>query len=456
MKTLRTALLTGLTLVGLATSGAAPSRAQDVSAIPALAGTWTVTGVEVSSLGVQALVHDDPVYMGKRVLLDATQFAWAKSATSGGTTNDACLGPQMHRVAIPSAASDDRLAALPSKPIVAYAVTCATGSWGPDDAEAPRLYRLANGGLALNWYDSGLLRLSKSGNAPASSSAAPVPAAAAASGAQIPVERIRASTADPRVRDYDYDDVVLNGGPETRGAPLVVFMPGTGGGENGGPRLLEETVAHLGNRVIFLPYDTLPPGNQLCPRRPPQCYWYFRASRTFGGDGAPVATPPAEAIVTRLASLLRYLDHEHPEAGWRDYIAPDGSPAWPNIVVSGLSQGAGMAAFLAKRFPVRRVVLFSSPWDAVGPEQIPAPWLYRSSATPPDRWWAERHARENTTRLLANAYGALGIPPEHLFVFDGGLPPDASGPNPYHGSTVTQAGYVRQWRTMFGRRGPGE
>jgi hypothetical protein len=268
--------------------------------------------------------------------------------------------------------------------------------------------------------------------------------------AQGDVERVLPSVVDPRVTHFDFPDVIYNGGAGTRGAPLVVFLPGTNGGANGGPALLLDTVAKQGYRVIFLPYDDDPAVAQVCPRRPPPCSARFREARVFGGDG-PVSNPPAEAIVTRLAALLHYLDRKHPDAGWGGYIAGDGGPAWPRIVVSGLSQGAGMAAYIAKQFPVRRVVLFSSPWDAFGPQELPAPWLATASATPPWRWWAERHARENTTRLIAQAYGVLGIPPEHLLVFDGGLPPSASGQNPYHGSTVSLPAYVPQWQTMFGK-----
>lgn len=267
--------------------------------------------------------------------------------------------------------------------------------------------------------------------------------------AQNEVERVLPSVVDPRVHDYDDPDVILHGGPATRAAPLVVFLPGTHGGLKG-PMLLLRTVAQQGYRVLYLPYDDAPAVAQNCPRRPPQCSALFRAVRVFGGEG-PVSNPPAESIVSRLTAVLRHLDREHPDAGWGGYLAPDGQPAWSRIVLSGFSQGAGMAAFIAKRFPVDRVVLFSSPWDDFGPRRQPAPWLFQPSATPPSRWWAERHARENTTRLIAQAYAALGIPQDHLFVFDGERPPAATGDNPYHASTVYWPAYVPQWRTMFGR-----
>lgn len=183
-------------------------------------------------------------------------------------------------------------------------------------------------------------------------------------------------------------------------------------------------------------------------QRPPGCFAAFRRSRIYGGQD-PVQTATAEAIVPRLVDLLRYLNQQHPAAGWNDYLTPQGL-AWPRIVVSGLSQGAGMAAFIAKRFPVDRVVLFSSPWDFIQPGNRPAPWLFNASATPPERWWAEYHVHENTVRDIAQAYRALRIPNDHILLFDGPPPPNAKGNNPYHGSTVKLPEYLPQWRVLYG------
>lgn len=110
-----------------------------------------------------------------------------------------------------------------------------------------------------------------------------------------------------------------------------------------------------------------------------------------------------------------------------------------------------MAAYIAKFEAVNRVVLFSSPWDVTGRDRHPAPWLYKESATPLDRWWAERHVKENTTEWLAHAYEALKIPQDHLLLFDAPLnqEPAQLGSNPYHGSTIKNPAYEPRWRQMF-------
>lgn len=266
-------------------------------------------------------------------------------------------------------------------------------------------------------------------------------------------ERVLPSAANPGVQRFDGPDLVYSGGPERRDAPLAVFLPGTGGTSSEAPLLLLQTIVQQGYRVVYLSYDDEPAADQICPRQPAGCFTAFREARSFGGMEPPVPTPRQEAIVQRLADLLRYLDRQHPGQGWNAYLTPEGAPAWPRIVLSGLSQGAGMAAFIAKRYPVDRVVLFSSPWDALGPQKRPASWLFGPSATPPERWWAERHVRENTTRLIANAYQALGIPESHVLLFDGGLPPGKSAErgNPYHTSTIRLPQYAPQWRALYGR-----
>ena len=156
----------------------------------------------------------------------------------------------------------------------------------------------------------------------------------------------------------------------------------------------------------------------------------------FGDDVTDIVdNTQAESIVNRLTKLLVYLDQNHPGEGWASYIQGE-KPDWTRIVVSGLSQGAGMSAYIAQREPVARVVLFSSPWDySIEPRSL-APWIGEASVTPPERWFAEYHRRA-----------------DHVRVFDLDLPPDyhrGHSDNPYHGSTAHLPAYAPEWRYLFG------
>lgn len=283
-----------------------------------------------------------------------------------------------------------------------------------------------------------------------------VPAAAEfENAAPVPADRveyaIRPSEADPAITRYDEPDLVFFNRSSGDHPELVLFMSGTGGKPKNA-RLLLGVVANLGYRAIGLEYNDEPAVVQTCPRDPdPDCSAKFRQKRIFGDDVTSVVdNTPAEAVVTRLVKLLQYLDARHPGEHWGDYLA-NGEPDWSRIVVSGLSQGAGMAAYIAKKKPVARAVLFSSPWDFTMPGRRLAPWLDDPGATSPERWFAEYHALEETADLLARAYVILKIPSDHVFVFNADLPQHHPPKNPYHSSTIILPAYIPQWQAMFGQ-----
>jgi hypothetical protein len=269
------------------------------------------------------------------------------------------------------------------------------------------------------------------------------------------VYEVKPSEADPAITQFDDPNVVVFNRGAGDHPELVVFMPGTKG-KPARAKLLLSVVANLGYRAIGLEYNDTPAVIQICPRDPnPKCSGEFRQKRIFGDDVTNVVdNTPEEAIVTRLVKLLRYLDAQHPQEHWRDYLVGD-APDWSHIVVSGLSQGAGMAAYIAKQKPVARVVLFSSPWDFTGRSRDVAPWIFDAGATPPERWFAEVHRRENTADAIIRAYRALRIPEANISVFDLDVPPDRErGANPYHGSTIVLPGYIPNWQIMFGHAPP--
>ncbi len=278
------------------------------------------------------------------------------------------------------------------------------------------------------------------------------PAALAQVGSET-VYSVLPSQTDPAIAQFNEPNVALIGKNEGANAQLAVFLPGTGGRPMNVMSLLR-VIAGQGYRVIGLEYNDEPAVVQVCPRDPDlACSGDFREERIFGGkDGAAVQNPPQETIVHRLVALLRYLDRQYPADNWKHYLAGD-EPDWSKIVMSGLSQGAGMSAYIAKRRAVARVVLFSSPWDFSGRERQLAPWLAWPSATPPERWFAEYHRREKTADLVAQAYAVLRIPADHIQVFDLDLPEGkgGGGGNPFHGSTVHLEGYVPQWQMLYGR-----
>jgi hypothetical protein len=276
----------------------------------------------------------------------------------------------------------------------------------------------------------------------------------AAAADKIVVSQFTPSEADPAVKQFNDPNIAIADPALPPDAPLAIFLPGTGGKPGNAPALLA-TIAGQGYRVIGVAYNDEPAVVQLCPQNPdPDCSARFREMRVTGtGPGVPgVTNSVPEAIIPRLVAALRTLDRKQPRIGWGQYLDGD-QPRWDRIVVSGLSQGAGMAAYIAKQHAVRRVVLFSSPWEFTGPDRHPAPWIGARSATPLSRWYAEYNARERTVPLIKAAYAMLQLRPDHILVFDLDLPPgvQANGPNPFHGITIRDTRYTPQWQQMFGR-----
>lgn len=222
---------------------------------------------------------------------------------------------------------------------------------------------------------------------------------------RLVVYRVVPSSIDSSVRRFDAPHLVIFDSTVRPDAPLLVFLPGTGGRPENTSEFAA-VAARQGYRVIGLAYVDEPAVQQICPRQPdPDCAEKVRRKRIYGDDVTGLIDDrPNESIVSRLTVLLVALDRAHPSDGWSRYLR-DGRPDWTRIAVSGLSQGAGMAAYIAR------------------------------------------------------AYAALQIPRDHVHVFT--LDPARRvSANPFHPSVVGNAAtprlsdgtpaYADEWRAMLG------
>ena len=271
--------------------------------------------------------------------------------------------------------------------------------------------------------------------------------------------RVAPHATDPAIKRFDEPNYIVFNRGTAPTADLLVFMSGSGGHPEGTSDFLE-FAAGRGYRVVSLAYNDLPAVVAICTQDPdPSCSADVRQKRIFGNNVTrKVDDTPAESIVNRLVKLLQTLDRDHPSEGWRGYLTDDG-PRWDRIAVAGHSQGAGMAAYIAQRQRVARVILFSSPWDSFGHGRL-APWVLKGSgATPQERWFGAYHKNENTAGLIADAYMALHVPQQNIRVFT--LAPfRMMGPNPYHLSMVGNGttpratdgtpAYADDWRFLIG------
>ena len=237
---------------------------------------------------------------------------------------------------------------------------------------------------------------------------------AAGSTEDLVIYRIKPSVVDSTNRRFDEPHYVVFDRKVKAGAPLLLFLPGTGGRPQNTSEFAN-LAARQGYRVIGLEYVDTPAVQQICPREPdPDCSEKVRRKRIYGDDVTPLIDDRAnESIEARLTGLLHRLDRDHPGEHWNDYLR-DGRPDWSRIAVSGLSQGAGMAAYIAQRTAVARVVLFSSPWDNQGRTHTLSPWVVRGNgATPADRWFGAYHAREQTEHAVRHWHEPEGQAGQH-------------------------------------------
>lgn len=119
-----------------ATHAAAPAE---------LVGDWEVTAVAVDDSGIQALVKDDPAYMGAVLSIGEESLVWTKG------TDTRPIDP-----AIDDCAEGANFALMDG----AYTVACGTGAWGPGDGAVITL--LGEDEITVDWYDGGLLTLTRS------------------------------------------------------------------------------------------------------------------------------------------------------------------------------------------------------------------------------------------------------------------------------------------------------
>jgi hypothetical protein len=82
-----------------------------------------------------------------------------------------------------------------------------------------------------------------------------------------------------------------------------------------------------------------------------------------------------QKIRTDLATLISDNDN------WKDFVTPDGEPAWGKIVINGIGHSSSLAIRMAQTHRLARVCSFHGPWNENADSQH-ATWLSDAFATP--------------------------------------------------------------------------
>ncbi|WP_372755855.1 hypothetical protein [Labilibaculum sp.] len=228
---------------------------------------------------------------------------------------------------------------------------------------------------------------------------------------------VKPSTTDSTIKASDYPHLVMYDASIPQ-AKLFLFLPGTNGIPEKGPKELFKTAIQQGYRVINLSYINKQAVAGVCKGEnlvnDCDCTEKFRTQRVFGTKMTTlIPDEPQDAIVHRLTKLIMYLNKIDEKGNWDMYLE-NGSINWNIITVAGQSQGGGMAAFIAKRELVNRVITFSGGWDFSKKSKI-AKWYFNTSITPPERWFGTYHSQEPRASVIDETYRAMDIPENHIY-----------------------------------------
>jgi len=172
---------------------------------------------------------------------------------------------------------------------------------------------------------------------------------------------------------------------------LWVFLPGTGATPDF-YTVLNEEAAKTGLHAICLRYPNDRSINiQICPYdKDNDCHEKARKEIVTGENVSDnVSVDAVNSIEGRIRSLLMFLKDAYPQEEWDQYLDAEDQIDWSKIVISGHSQGAGHALYIAKHHCVDHCVSFAGADVRKGSL---ASWLKEGTfLTPPEGFYLFWH-----------------------------------------------------------------
>lgn len=194
---------------------------------------------------------------------------------------------------------------------------------------------------------------------------------------QLTIKKIKPSTTDATITTFDTDSnfVYLNQSVSPKNL-LLVHLPGSYG-EPKRATIFGGLAANQGFHSIGLMYPNVPTVGSFCTNNADlTCFENVRREIIEGVDHSiEITIPLNEGIHNRIKKLISYLSINYPSENWGQYLDGNGEVYWEKIIVSGHSQGGGHAAVMAKYFPLKRALCFSSPKDWNNTFDNVPPWL---------------------------------------------------------------------------------
>ena len=206
--------------------------------------------------------------------------------------------------------------------------------------------------------------------------------------AQVQTDHVRPVDTDPGYDPLE-DSSAVSWNAGAQNDRLLLFLGGTGSSSSSSYNALRLFAAGLGFHVINLSYPNNVATAGLANDPDTLVFEKYRQELCFGTPVSDaVAVDSLNAIHTRTLNLLRYLDQTHPTQNWGQFLATPDSLDWSRVAVGGHSQGSGHACYLAKHFPVERVLMFAGPNDYSDLHGNSGHWVRQLGATPVGRHYS--------------------------------------------------------------------
>ena len=266
------------------------------------------------------------------------------------------------------------------------------------------------------------------------------------------------SVADPAITQFNDPNYAVVDPAVTNRGLLVLFLPGTGATPSQ-YCLFPQDAASLGFHALGLMYPNTNAINILCAQNAPLDPNAAGNARLDVIKGTNIVSwlsvDSTNCIQNRLLKALQYLNTTYPTQGWGQYYSGS-TMLWSKLIVSGHSQGGGMAAMLAKTNVTDRCIVFSDmDWWAVGNK--PYKWMFTTPQTPVNNWYLFAHERDElldftnmqtcSAALDVSRYGAYvqvetatsaSYSGRH-FLASNLDPSSTNQPNPFHRCTVVDS-----------------
>lgn len=228
---------------------------------------------------------------------------------------------------------------------------------------------------------------------------------------QTVIKKVKPSDTDPLITTFNTDSnyVYLNTSVVAKNI-LVIHLPGSFG-EPKRATLFGTLAADLGFHSIGLMYPNAPTVGSFCTSSSDaNCFENVRREIVEGNDfSASIAINANECILNRVKKLIIYLDNNFPAENWGQYLDANNNIDYSKIIFSGHSQGGGHAALIAKYYPIKRAICFSSPKDWSNFFDTPPIWLSNGTwVTSPSNIYCFNHILDEHTRQL-EIWDSLGI-----------------------------------------------